>query len=326
VNYDFEPFPALDKLEIYTGNAVNPDSLIHTLNNQGSDTSFCINTTGSVTIRMRTDGTINAAGFEIDWYCSGINSSVTTTICQGDNYDGYTTSGIYMDTLSTISGCDSVRTLHLNVNPSSTETINTTICQGDSFLGYHTTGTYSDTLINTVNGCDSIRTIILTVENLPTPTIQQINDSTLESSLGDTYQWFLDGTAISNALNQTLTVNQSGNYSVKITSNNGCTAQSDSFSFIVVSNNEQLLIGSNIQVVPNPNYGFFNLQLDNFPTGSWEVSILNITGQVVQSEILEITDAKTNIPINVNNIDTGFYFIKMKNKDNLIIVKKFLIE
>lgn len=91
-----------------------------------------------------------------------VRSTVSQTICAGDAYAGYTTSGTYIDTLKTVSGCDSIRTLTLTVKPRSFNTITQTICEGQSFLGYTTSGIFRDTLV-AANGCDSVRTLNLTV-------------------------------------------------------------------------------------------------------------------------------------------------------------------
>jgi gliding motility-associated-like protein len=108
-------------------------------------------------------------GNQLDSVTIGIGGSKTSTvnrtICEGDTVEGYTTSGIYIDTLNTALGCDSIRTLNLTVLPKSVLTLTQTICEGDSVFGYTQTGIYIDTL-TAANGCDSIRTINLTV--LPT--------------------------------------------------------------------------------------------------------------------------------------------------------------
>jgi gliding motility-associated-like protein len=91
-----------------------------------------------------------------------VRTNVSQTICEGGSYDGYTVSGIYIDTLTTLLGCDSIRTLNLTVKPRSYNSITQTICEGDSFLGYTISGIFRDTLV-AANGCDSVRTLNLTV-------------------------------------------------------------------------------------------------------------------------------------------------------------------
>ena len=95
-----------------------------------------------------------------------ITNSMTATICQGQNYEGYTISGNFVDTLINGDGCDSVRTIDLTVNPTHLINLNPTICQGDSItvgtIIHNSTGVYTDTLAN-IHGCDSIVITDLTV-------------------------------------------------------------------------------------------------------------------------------------------------------------------
>ena len=92
-------------------------------------------------------------------------TTVTASICQGQNYTGHTISGIYIDTLASLAnGCDSIRTLNLTVRPVFTTAITTSICQGQNYAGHTTTGTYVDQY-TALNGCDSTRTLYLTVQS-----------------------------------------------------------------------------------------------------------------------------------------------------------------
>ncbi len=138
-----------------------------------------------------------------------INSSAS--ICQGDsillggNYQ--TSAGNYIDTLSTVYGCDSIINTALTIIPFSTNTINTSICQGDSILlggNYQTNaGSYVDTL-STQNGCDSILTTILSITP---PPIHSVNISICQ---GDSI--FLQGSYQTSA----------GNYVDTLSNQNGC--------------------------------------------------------------------------------------------------------
>jgi gliding motility-associated-like protein len=59
-------------------------------------------------------------------------------------------------------GCDSLRTLHLNVQPQIDTQFTLNICAGENHGGHTASGIYVDTLVS-VYGCDSIRTLDLTV-------------------------------------------------------------------------------------------------------------------------------------------------------------------
>ena len=112
------------------------------------------------------------------------------TICIGETYtvngNIYDTTGTYIDSLQTISGCDSIVTTNLTIlSISSGSSINNqTICIGDSIMigtsTYFMNGTYFDTLISS-NSCDSIVTTNLTVQ---TANYTSINGGILDTVNG----------------------------------------------------------------------------------------------------------------------------------------------
>ena len=97
-------------------------------------------------------------------------TNLTAEICDDVAYEFgallLDATGIYVDTLSTIHGCDSIVTLDLTVHPTYDITLDEQICNGTSFDFngdmLTTTGVYTQTL-STSFGCDSVVTINLTV-------------------------------------------------------------------------------------------------------------------------------------------------------------------
>ncbi len=93
------------------------------------------------------------------------------TICQGDVYTingkKYSSSGIYIDTLLSKNGCDSIVTTQLKVNEPSAFKEVKHICEGGSYKGYSKTGVYTQKHLNKV-GCDSIYSLDLTVHTSDT--------------------------------------------------------------------------------------------------------------------------------------------------------------
>ena len=123
-----------------------------------------------------------------------VNSNITftnnQTICIGETYNIngniYDTTGIYVDSLQTIAGCDSIITTNLTIlSISAGSSINNqTICIGDSIMlgtsTYFMTGTYYDTLISS-NSCDSIVTTNLMVQ---TANYSSVNGGILDTVNG----------------------------------------------------------------------------------------------------------------------------------------------
>jgi gliding motility-associated-like protein len=98
------------------------------------------------------------------------NQHIYADICQGQTYNlnGFTESatGIYYDTLQTINGCDSVKTLHLTVHQNYNDTIFADICENQTYtlngFNEHLAGNYTKHL-QSIYGCDSVVTLSLKV-------------------------------------------------------------------------------------------------------------------------------------------------------------------
>ncbi|NQU84621.1 MAG: T9SS type A sorting domain-containing protein, partial [Mariniphaga sp.] len=89
-------------------------------------------------------------------------TEINKSICEGDNYNGWTESGIYKEVFDAANGCDSIRTTNLNVFPLIVTEIFVQVCQGEQYNGWNESGIYLDTLISAF-GCDSIIKTHLTI-------------------------------------------------------------------------------------------------------------------------------------------------------------------
>ncbi len=87
--------------------------------------------------------------------------NLEANICDGETYsfgnNDLTQTGVYTDSLTTISGCDSIIVLNLTVIESTNETINVDLCYGEFYEGtaYYQTSYLNEFLTN-IYGCDSI--------------------------------------------------------------------------------------------------------------------------------------------------------------------------
>ncbi len=122
------------------------------------------------------------------------DTSFFDAVCYGDDYNDYGFSlpvvyrdTILHDTLQSVWGCDSVRTLHLTVNPEYHTSLYDTVCRGASYNRYgfslsdvQTDGDYTLSLSSQA-GCDSILTLHLKVHS--------VYDTTLYDTIcqGDSY-------------------------------------------------------------------------------------------------------------------------------------------
>ena len=154
-----------------------------------------------------------------------INGNIT--ICSGES------------TTITASGADSYswnngqNTASINVNPTSTTTY--------TVVGSNNFGTDTETITVTVN---------------PTPSTPSINNSngTLDAQvIGMNYQWFLNGNPISGATNQTYTPTQAGDYTVQVTSQQGCSNTSNIYTFgaaptVSIIGNTSICLGDQLTI------------------------------------------------------------------------------
>lgn len=124
-------------------------------------------------------------------------SATSTTISECNSYtwsvnnQTYTTTGVYVDTLTNSANCDSVVTLNLTIHNSNSGSENITACDSYTWLSnnqiYSSSGTYFDTLQN-IFGCDSVVTLNLTVNQSTTSA-----DTALSVSQ---YVWPLNGNTL----------------------------------------------------------------------------------------------------------------------------------
>lgn len=143
-------------------------------------------------------------------------STIDTSICAGERFSGYSDPGTYVDTFTGSNGCDSIRTLHLTVRPTSSSILDTSICYGSSYKGYTETGIYKEHYTS-VNGCDSIHTIRLTAVHgvYPGPNVDTslcAGDTLIFSPGGFASYVWQDGT-----IGSSYTVSEPGNYMVTVT-------------------------------------------------------------------------------------------------------------
>ncbi|MDB3904838.1 gliding motility-associated C-terminal domain-containing protein, partial [Crocinitomicaceae bacterium] len=115
-------------------------------------------------------------------------TSVNTEICENESYlfggQLYDSTGIYIDSIQSIYGCDSVVTLSLEVLPIYFDTIDVSICQNDNYLlgsqVLSSSGLYTE-VFQSISGCDSSFSVNLTVNPLP---VISCNDTLI--CVGDT--------------------------------------------------------------------------------------------------------------------------------------------
>jgi len=172
-------------------------------------------------------------------------------------------------------------------------------------------------------GCRSARVpVIAQVNPFPAiPTISQ-NWNFLTSSSPTGNQWLLNGTIIPGATTQTITVTQTGNYTVAVTEN-GCTRLSPVFPVLTIGLNE--IPSESIVVYPNPTNE--NLYINLMDLGDFfnVILITDVTGRVVYSRSISKEIQSGQFIINTASIRQGMYVLELKSSET-VVRKQFVIE
>src|SRR4030095_11836129 len=117
--------------------------------------------------------------------------------------------GIYIDTITSATGCDTIATLNLQITPLVTTTNSVTVCNNQlpyiwNGNAYNAAGTYIDTLTS-ATGCDTIATLTLQISPM-------ITDSTSATVCTNQLPYIWNGNAY----------NAAGIYVDTLTSSTGC--------------------------------------------------------------------------------------------------------
>ena len=165
------------------------------------------------------------------------------------------------------------------------------------------------------NGCSNTSApFTLTVNDLPnTPSVIEVGDSLFCSEDGANYSWFQNGTPYGPDA-RTIKADRGENYSVQITSNEGCSSEVSEeifFETIGISERDKM----NINVYPNPvTHAQLTLIVENPQT----MLLMNNLGQTIQ---------KIELQSGINTIEvkhqSGVYYIKSADKK---FIQKLIIE
>jgi len=249
-------------------------------------------------------------------YCLTVFNNQSYSICDGDsvfiNNTWYKTEGVYLDSLLSTAGCDSIIVINVSFNPIYEVHNDIEICYGDSALinnfWYHADGYYTFVL-PTVQGCDSVVVTHLIVNPLPqTPIATQANNIIYSSSPTGN-QWYSSQGLIIGAVNQVYIPNCSDTYYVIVTDSNGCSSNaSNEIQFVFTSISD--FSNKRLSIYPNPAKQILNITSENENIKT--VKIFNIYGQELMCVNQEFDNG-----INVEILSNGIYVLEIETDDQV---------
>lgn len=258
-------------------------------------------------------------------------TTLNETRCAGETYQFHnatvTNSGNYSDTLTTVSGCDSIVNLNLTIRVFSVNTVTASVCQGNSY-NFHGTelstgGNYSDTLQNTF-GCDSVVSLNLQIDSIPivswnfaTDTIQPNSHAILLTGVQPTGGMFIGEGVYGNVFYPDSA--SAGTYTITytFTDSHGCTASAaKDITLLTTGINEALF--SSLTLFPNPVQDELTIsglaKLTN-------VSIFDISGRNIA---LDIHQTGSSTTINTQPLIDGSYLLMLQQGET-ISYRKFVV-
>lgn len=234
-------------------------------------------------------------------------SSLSVSICPGENFLGYDTAGTYTDTLVSSLGCDSIRTLALSIKPKRTFNQSIRLCKNQSLqVGtriYTQPGIYLDTLTAS-NGCDSLITSTLNYD-IPNDTIQlSAQFGAVAAPNQDSYQWLdcnLGFAPITGETDSSFAPSVSGSYAVRVTK--GACADTSNCLLITSGSRIQSRI-SELEVFPNPNSGKATVRWRTGTPGE------KLWLSTVEGKLIKILVLQANQLSSFSGLPKGVYVVK----------------
>lgn len=165
------------------------------------------------------------------------------------------------------------------------------------------------------NGCVSDTSGLLDFQVNPLPGAPGIigSNNTLTSTTATSYQWYFEDTLLVGATQQTYSPVNTGNYSVEIADNNGCTSTSIPYFFQLVGIHPAEH-NPTLSVFPNPVSSSDGMLVINLPdVATAEYRIVGITGAVLQNGQLR---GRTHV--DVSALVPGSYLLEVALADRTV--------
>lgn len=138
----------------------------------------------------------------------------------------------------------------------------------------------------------------------------------LENAQASTgFQWFFNGNPIPGATGSSYVVQESGNYWVQYTGENGCIQTSNTLAVTYsggnISVNEQSLF-RNMTLFPNPNNGQFSIRGELETATDISIIVMDMTGRQVMPAIVVSGAQGFTQQVDVSSVASGFYFVRVQ--------------
>lgn len=142
----------------------------------------------------------------------------------------------------------------------------------------------------------------------------EVGDSlNLDANTGFTgYTWSTGDTT------ESITVTQPGTYVLSATDANGCLQVVETEVTLFNSVADLNAFEQSLNIFPNPNTGSFSINFVLAQNQNITVDMINLQGQVINTQNIKATAGSNNLPVNVSSVAKGIYFVKIQTIDGAI--------
>ncbi|HRP91083.1 MAG TPA: PKD domain-containing protein [Edaphocola sp.] len=185
-------------------------------------------------------------------------------------------------------------------------------------------GTYKLTFTDG-NGCFSnVDSIVITQSPQPAQPTIQVSGGLLAASTvsGSTYQWYLNNVPVATGQIINADTIGSGFYTVEAINSYGCRTLSDPYA--VTTGIYELSQLDMFNVYPNPNTGTFVVAVKSSFAAQYEISCLNMLGEVFYSSHFESKNGELETEVKLPDVANGIYLLRITS-DRKSFYKRIVI-
>ena len=140
-------------------------------------------------------------------------------------------------------------------------------------------------------------------------------------------EWYFENEVATNLGTELqITPTEAGNYSARVTNQNGCLIKTRTVYFSIpkpVVTGEEDLKADLFKIYPNPSKGIFNVHFTTVLMENTQVSIFDATGKIINQQIFE--KGNQEFTIDIQKFAKGMYLIRF-NQNNTVYSKSVVIE
>ena len=166
------------------------------------------------------------------------------------------------------------------------------------------------------NGCTATSDdAVVQVNETVAPIVeQQGNTLVVANGPYDAYQWYVNGTPVSNATTAIFSPSAADTYTVVVTDGTtGCDAESAPFAFSPIVSVLETPAGMDFEVYPNPTDGPVTLLFGHETTAPMAIRIVDAAGRVIRTS--QLAQGMSSVTIALDALETGVYMVQMMSTE-----------